>query len=162
MRSESLLPEIVSLIEKAGVSRKAIAAVAVSAGPGSFTGIRIGLATALGLARGLHAELSQISLFEALAFGRERAMLVVPMGRGMYAIACKSGGKMSPPEIAAEERLRERCSELTDYEVVGPGEVGNGLLTAPVSNLAAAIAIAASDASVNKASEPLFLSSSGG
>lgn len=44
--SEQLIPHMDEMIKEAGVSKKDITAVAVSIGPGSFTGLRIGLATA--------------------------------------------------------------------------------------------------------------------
>ena len=48
--SEQLMPHIADMLTKAAVSKKDIDGVAVSVGPGSFTGLRIGLATAKGLA----------------------------------------------------------------------------------------------------------------
>ncbi|MCH4188709.1 MAG: tRNA (adenosine(37)-N6)-threonylcarbamoyltransferase complex dimerization subunit type 1 TsaB [Megasphaera sp.] len=48
--SEQLMPHIADMLEKAAVPKQHIDAVAVSIGPGSFTGLRIGLATAKGLA----------------------------------------------------------------------------------------------------------------
>ena len=48
--SEQLMPHIADMLQKAGVQKQQIDAVAVSIGPGSFTGLRIGLATAKGLA----------------------------------------------------------------------------------------------------------------
>lgn len=48
--SEQLMPHIEDMLQKASVSKNQIDAVAVSIGPGSFTGLRIGLATAKGLA----------------------------------------------------------------------------------------------------------------
>jgi len=49
----SLIPMIKDLLEEAGVKPKKLGLVAVSAGPGSFTGIRIGVATARALAQSL-------------------------------------------------------------------------------------------------------------
>jgi len=48
--SERLLPGVAQVLEQAGIGLDAIAAFAVSIGPGSFTGLRIGLATVKGLA----------------------------------------------------------------------------------------------------------------
>lgn len=48
--SRRLLPIIASLLQDAGIEGSALDALAVSIGPGSFTGLRIGLATAKGLA----------------------------------------------------------------------------------------------------------------
>lgn len=48
--SEQLMPHIADMLQKASVTKDQIDGVAVSIGPGSFTGLRIGLATAKGLA----------------------------------------------------------------------------------------------------------------
>ena len=48
--SEQLMPHIADMLTKSAVSKKDVDGVAVSVGPGSFTGLRIGLATAKGLA----------------------------------------------------------------------------------------------------------------
>ncbi|KMO85291.1 universal bacterial protein YeaZ [Megasphaera cerevisiae DSM 20462] len=47
--SEQLMPHIADMLEKASVQKQDIDSIAVSVGPGSFTGLRIGLATAKGL-----------------------------------------------------------------------------------------------------------------
>src|SRR2546426_8309889 len=54
-RGGLLLPTVDHVLRKAGVAAKDLAAVAVSIGPGSFTGLRVGLATAKGLALGTGA-----------------------------------------------------------------------------------------------------------
>ena len=51
--SERLMPLVEKLLQESGVEREQLQAIAVAAGPGSFTGIRIGVATARALAQGL-------------------------------------------------------------------------------------------------------------
>lgn len=67
--SELLLPHIKALLQMAGVEKKSLRAVAVSIGPGSFTGLRIGLATAKALAYALKIPLIGVPTLEALAYG---------------------------------------------------------------------------------------------
>lgn len=67
--SEQLMPHIEQILALAGVSKDALEAVAVSIGPGSFTGLRIGLATAKALAYALRVELIGVPTLDALAFG---------------------------------------------------------------------------------------------
>ncbi len=64
-----LLPAVDRLLKKAGLAAKDLDAVAVSVGPGSFTGLRVGLATAKGLALGAGALLVGVPTLEVLAEG---------------------------------------------------------------------------------------------
>lgn len=64
-----LLPRIDVLCEEADVAREAIACVAVGRGPGSFTGVRIALATAKGIASALEVGLAGVSSLDAVAWG---------------------------------------------------------------------------------------------
>jgi tRNA threonylcarbamoyladenosine biosynthesis protein TsaB len=52
--SERLMPLVDALLRESGLEREQLQAVAAAAGPGSFTGVRIGVATARGLAQGLN------------------------------------------------------------------------------------------------------------
>ncbi len=63
-----LLKSIRFLLETAGWNLKDIGLIAAGLGPGSFTGIRIGCATALGLAQTLRIRFAGISGLDALAF----------------------------------------------------------------------------------------------
>ncbi len=65
--SEKFFPELKLLLKKAGISVKDIQCLAVSIGPGSFTGIRIGLAAAKGLSIGLQKPLVALSSLDILA-----------------------------------------------------------------------------------------------
>jgi tRNA threonylcarbamoyladenosine biosynthesis protein TsaB len=64
-----LLPLAAGLLEQAAVRWSEIDRVAVGVGPGTFTGLRVGLATAHGLARSSDAELVGVSSLRALALG---------------------------------------------------------------------------------------------
>ncbi|NLM52268.1 MAG: tRNA (adenosine(37)-N6)-threonylcarbamoyltransferase complex dimerization subunit type 1 TsaB [Firmicutes bacterium] len=65
--SERLLPLIAAVLEDAGVKPKELDGIAVAAGPGSFTGLRIGVVTAKALGQALELPLCGISTLEALA-----------------------------------------------------------------------------------------------
>ena len=65
---ERLMPLVAALLEQAGTTLASIDALAVGAGPGSFTGLRIGLATAKGLAFATDRPLWLASSLAALAW----------------------------------------------------------------------------------------------
>jgi tRNA threonylcarbamoyladenosine biosynthesis protein TsaB len=66
--SEKLFETIGFLFQQAKINRGEISSVAVSGGPGSFTGLRIGMAAAKGIARGTGVPLIVVPTFEALAY----------------------------------------------------------------------------------------------
>lgn len=66
--SEGLLPQIEQLINRTGIDKKTIELLAVSMGPGSFTGLRIGLATAEAMAYSWQCMLHGVDTLKALAY----------------------------------------------------------------------------------------------
>lgn len=66
-QAELLIPELERLLKKARVSKQNIMLLAVDVGPGSFTGVRIGVATARALAQALRVPLVGVSSLEAMA-----------------------------------------------------------------------------------------------
>ena len=66
-RNEKLLPSIDWLLSEAGIARAAIRLLVVTRGPGSFTGVRVALATVQGLSFALGAPVIAMSTHEAFA-----------------------------------------------------------------------------------------------
>ena len=67
VHSEKLMPMISDLLKNADVKLNDIGSIAVSIGPGSFTGLRIGLTVAKGLAAGRDISIIPVPTFDALA-----------------------------------------------------------------------------------------------
>jgi tRNA threonylcarbamoyladenosine biosynthesis protein TsaB len=67
--AESLLPMIAHVLELSPYTQKDLTTVAISQGPGSYTGLRIGTATAKGLCYALGIPLIAINTLEAMAYG---------------------------------------------------------------------------------------------
>jgi tRNA threonylcarbamoyl adenosine modification protein YeaZ len=118
-----LVPRLARLLERAGVERRAgklgLGAVFVGLGPGSYTGLRVGIATAVALARASGAHLHGLSSFEALAFGELAAGMEATValdaraGRFYHARYRRTEDGLlvlDPPAACAAEDLAERCS----------------------------------------------------
>lgn len=86
--SAGLLPLVAEVVAEAGVGWTDIGLIAVVDGPGSYTGLRVGLATAKGLAMARGLPVAGVDALEALAFaagplpGDAVAVAAVPAGRG--------------------------------------------------------------------------------
>src|SRR5216683_6651627 len=87
--SAQLVPQIAALLEKHGYRKSDLGAFAVVSGPGSFTGLRVGLAAIKALAEVLQKPIAAISLLEAVAWSstargaaRGRVLAALDAGRG--------------------------------------------------------------------------------
>ena len=80
-RASTLLADVDALLRQAGAHPKDVGALAVGVGPGSFTGIRIGLAAARGLGLALGVPAAGVSTLDALAAGAPGATPVIDAKR---------------------------------------------------------------------------------
>jgi tRNA threonylcarbamoyl adenosine modification protein YeaZ len=100
-RNEKLLPAIDWLLSESGVGRRDIDIFAVTRGPGSFTGVRIGLATMQGLALALGKSVCAMSTHEAIAPAAGRVTVVDDAGRGeFYVSEFEDGREVVAPHLA--------------------------------------------------------------
>jgi len=83
--SAQLVPQIAALLAKHGFSKADIGGFAVVSGPGSLTGVRVGLAAIKALAEVLQKPIAAVSLLEAVAVSsgsQGRVVAVLDAGRG--------------------------------------------------------------------------------
>ena len=80
-RAVSVLEDVDELLREAGAGQRDLTGLVVGTGPGSFTGLRLGLAAARGLAFALDLPLAGVSTLRALAAASPGALPVIDAGR---------------------------------------------------------------------------------
>jgi tRNA threonylcarbamoyladenosine biosynthesis protein TsaB len=83
--SAQLVPQVAALLQRHGLTKHDLYAFAVVSGPGSFTGLRVGLATVKALAEILKKQIAAVSLLEAVAVAggsKGRVLAALDAGRG--------------------------------------------------------------------------------
>lgn len=103
--SETLLPAMEALLKQVGLDITDVDLIAVSVGPGSFTGIRIGVATAKGLAHAMQKKVAQIDTLEALmqnVFFNGTVCAIMDARRNQVYAAAKNGENTIVSSCATE------------------------------------------------------------
>ena len=104
-----LLDVIARLFDRTGTPRDRLRGIGVATGPGSFTGVRVGMATAMGLAYALDVPVTGLSTLEAMGRSAARSpepadcpiAAVLEAGRGeVYAALFDAGGGRMWPDRA--------------------------------------------------------------
>ena len=102
-RPVSFLADIEALLASAGLRSSALDAVVVGTGPGSYTGLRIGLVTARSLAYALPVPVAGVSTLEALAAGTPDAIPVIDARRReVFTLAGGEPRCLDPRELQVE------------------------------------------------------------
>jgi tRNA threonylcarbamoyladenosine biosynthesis protein TsaB len=131
--AEALAPAVVHVLDQAGVELGDLSAVAVDIGPGLFTGLRVGVATAKGLAQGLGIGVVALTSLEVLAAAALEGgwagpvAAVVDARRGEVFCAWYQGAGGEPTETRPPAR-RTPEELVRDLERAGTGvlAVGDG------------------------------------
>ena len=128
--SETLLPMVESILKEAKLTASDIDLFAVSNGPGSFTGVRIGCATIKGLAFGRNVPCAEVSTLEALAYNlKGTAGVICPVMNArrnqVYNALFKFEGdtltRLCPDRAIATSELAEELSGEEKIYLVGDG-----------------------------------------
>jgi tRNA threonylcarbamoyladenosine biosynthesis protein TsaB len=156
--SNTLLHDIDKLISESRSELSQIDLFAVATGPGSFTGLRIGIATIKGLAATLSRPIAGIPTLEAVAHAAglsARSVALLPAGRGeVFAqlFSVTGAGLVTALDQATHispQRLLEKYDSLDDVRWCGEGAVANkamiereskGQVVPPTDNLSVHVA----------------------
>jgi tRNA threonylcarbamoyladenosine biosynthesis protein TsaB len=140
-----------ALLHDAGIGWGQIELVAVGVGPGGYTGLRIGLSTARGIARSAGARLAGVGTLRALAepLGPRAAVTVLDARRGEAFVAAFAGGsELLAPRVCDP-------SELAGWAAVGgPASlaVGDGALRFSSFLEAGGVAVAPAHSALHRVS----------
>ena len=135
---ETLLATIGRFLGEQNIRRSRLVAIVVGTGPGAFTGLRVGIATAKGLAHGLGVPIVGVSTADALLAGAADidgpAVLLLPAGPSDR-IAVRQDGRPellpggTEPDLAPGERLVAVDLEgRAPAEAIERGEIARGSL----------------------------------
>jgi tRNA threonylcarbamoyladenosine biosynthesis protein TsaB len=120
---ERLAPLVQEVMAEAGLGFEALDRIGVTVGPGSFTGLRVGLAFAKGLSAALSIPAVGVGSLEALAqpfSGRVLAVLDAKRGQ-VYLQAFEDGAALSAPDALPLEIAAARVVEFAPQVMVGTG-----------------------------------------
>jgi tRNA threonylcarbamoyladenosine biosynthesis protein TsaB len=151
MFSAHLVPQLAELLARHGFGVRDIDAFIVASGPGSFTGLRVGLAAIKALAEVLQKPIAAVSLLEAVALSsgiQGRAAAVLDAGRGdvywgEYEISGSTPRMISEQMLAHEEfLLAAKCAKVisSDTALADAAEAAGGKVTTVAPMDAGAIA----------------------
>ena len=126
MFSAQLIPQIVGLLAKHRLHKGEVGGFAVASGPGSFTGLRVGLAAIKALAEVTGKPIAAVSLLEALAVvegGDGRVLTALDAGRGEAYLGEYEQGRMIREQLVTREQLANLArgkTVLSPDREVGP------------------------------------------
>ncbi len=129
-QSHSLLSDINHALEEAGLTLPDVDFFACASGPGSFTGLRIGIATLKGLAATLNRPCAGIPTLRAVAHATgpsPATVALLPAGRGelfaqMFSVLPdESVTEMDAASHVSPKRLMDKYGSLKDLIWAGPG-----------------------------------------
>lgn len=112
--SAQLIPQVAALLAKHGFSKTNMGGFAVVSGPGSFTGVRVGLAALKALAEVLEKPIAAVSLLEAIAVsGRSQGKVTAALDAGRSEVYAGEYEVHGEAARLVRERLLSRA-ELLD------------------------------------------------
>ena len=111
--SEKIIPAISRVLDESGIAGKNLSGIGVSLGPGSYTGLRIGLSTVLGLAAGWKIPVKGVSTLRVIAAS-------LPEGPALVCIKARKGevfaAVFSSPDPSSQEIISQSLYSAEEFE----------------------------------------------
>lgn len=102
--SSKLMPIVDKMLSEHGVDIQDVDTVAAVVGPGSFTGIRIGISAITAIAFAQNAKRIAVTSFELIAYNRAKTLAAVDAGHGnLYIADCENGVVTNPRFVEADK-----------------------------------------------------------
>lgn len=149
--SRELLPAIECVLKAAGWQAENLRLVAVSIGPGSLTGLRVGIATARALASALNCHCTGVSLMAAakLIGGKSPVLVILPAGKNNFywqffpppGLADETGAIESKINFGGFTQIRSFAAELPPETLIFDDLIGadiSGFTEPKIKNIRAA------------------------
>lgn len=154
-QGEALIPAIADLFLKAKSDISSLNAVAVGVGPGSFTGVRVGLSAARGIGMALDIPVYGVTSFEAFSFGMDiNTLVALDTKRGdYYTQAFKSSLQpLGTPIIQTAAQIQKQssfyiCSDVAQKMIQE--------ISLPVHQLAEPLAVQVAKVALSRLDNPL-------
>jgi tRNA threonylcarbamoyl adenosine modification protein YeaZ len=120
---ELLAPAVARVLAAAGVAGRDLAAVVAGIGPGPFTGLRAGLATATALAQGLNIPSYGVCSLDGIgAFARAVTLVATDARRKeIYWAIYRNGVRISEPAVDRPEQVAQHASAAWVSAAAGDG-----------------------------------------
>lgn len=124
--SATVMVHISKLFEMTGYNRKDIDRIIVARGPGSYTGVRIGVTVAKTLAYALHVPLCSVSSLAVIAASSNRTGILVPMFDGRrgnvysaaYQVDDNAMGEVVQAGYRSLDALNEQLAEYPEHQLL--------------------------------------------
>ena len=166
-RAEELLPAIDRLLHENDITARDLDVIIVSTGPGSYTGIRVGIATIMGLRSSINARCLGVTVLQAMTLAaKDRSAIItaVPMGRNMVCSQLFEGDRpVSSAKLHTTEEFIEFVTAFTGSAVMHKSlfdvleNTASGCLIDAGDCPASLVAAAASSGLASEDLTPLFV-----
>lgn len=129
MQCEELVCKIESLLERSSLSYRELDLIAVTSGPGTFNGVRIGMSAAYGISLATGAKIVTVSTLEVMAY-KEKANALCFTPDSQVGFFQRFDRKFNPMSEISEVRLDELTGEVLVFDINGydKSQVSNGVI----------------------------------
>ncbi|MCL2449065.1 MAG: tRNA (adenosine(37)-N6)-threonylcarbamoyltransferase complex dimerization subunit type 1 TsaB [Polyangiaceae bacterium] len=136
---EEILPRMDALFRRVGWQPRDVARWAVGIGPGSFTGVRVGVALAKGIAIATSAQVVGVTSLDAVAYragGDGPIVALVPAGKGELFVQVQRGGAwlLEPAHVRQDQVVARVAAVAGDGPIVVAGAVARDLDWSPLGD----------------------------